>query len=230
VLVNCYCTLQEVRDQLGDAGNKISQTLLEKAINSTCRAVDRWCGRRFWRDATTSTRRYVADDQRTVWVDDISAAAGVVVASDAGGDGVYETTWTVGTDYQLEPLNADVVAAGDTGDAFAFWQVSAIGTRWFPVWATRRPGVQVTARFGWSAMPDQVSEAAVLKAVSLYRRKDAPFGVAGFGEFGVVRITRKDVDVVDLLTPFAKTRPRTLTFDPQGGSLFHGRQLGQLWP
>lgn len=66
------------------------------------------------------------------------------------------------------------------------------------------PTVQVTARFGWSAVPYQVNEATILKAASLFKRKDAPFGVAGFNEFGAVRITRKDPDVLELLSDFAR--------------------------
>jgi hypothetical protein len=39
----------------------------------------------------------------------------------------------------------------------------------------------------------------MLKAASLFKRKDAPFAVAGFSEFGAVRIGRNDPDVLELL-------------------------------
>jgi hypothetical protein len=44
----------------------------------------------------------------------------------------------------------------------------------------------------------------ILKAASLFKRKDAPFGVAGINDFGPVRITRTDPDVIDLLRSFRR--------------------------
>jgi len=42
--------------------------------------------------------------------------------------------------------------------------------------------------FGWPAVPRNVKTASLIAAAQIFRIKDAPFGVAGFGEFGVVRI------------------------------------------
>jgi hypothetical protein len=61
----------------------------------------------------------------------------------------------------------------------------------------------VTARWGWSAVPAAVKTATVLRAVNLFKRKDAPHGVAGFDGFGVVRL-RQDPDVMVLLQPYAR--------------------------
>lgn len=203
-IVHGYCTADEVKAQLGDTDGKLSLPLLEKAISATSRAIDKYCGRRFWQDDVLAVRVYRPADSCTVAVDDISTATGLVVKTDQDRDGVFETTWAIGTDFQLEPLNADA-----NGGAYAWTRVAAVGTSRFPCaqygtyarYGLHRPTVQVTAKFGWSAVPDDVNEAAILKAVSLFRRKDAPFGVAGFGEYGVVRI-RHDPDVVDLLDPF----------------------------
>jgi hypothetical protein len=46
----------------------------------------------------------------------------------------------------------------------------------------------VTGVFGWPAVPANVKQAALIAAADLFRLKDAPFGIAGFGEFGVVRV------------------------------------------
>jgi hypothetical protein len=48
--------------------------------------------------------------------------------------------------------------------------------------------IQVTGTFGWPAVPLNVKEATLIQAADTFRSKDAPFGVAGFGEFGVVRV------------------------------------------
>jgi hypothetical protein len=193
-LVNAYCGVEDVRNQLTDSSSKLDTGLIEKAVAATSRAIDRYCGRRFWQDPTPTARVYEAPDRRLVDIDDLSTAAGMIVKADSG-DGTYGTTWA-SSDYQLRPLNADA-----DGGAYSWRQIAAVGGRSFPCSRRGFPGLQVTARWGWSEIPDDVVEAAILKAVSLFSRKDAPFGVAGFGEFGAVRITRRDPDVVDLLSP-----------------------------
>lgn len=201
-VTNGYCTVAEIRDQISDTSSLADSDLLEKAINAASRAIDKYCGRKFWQEATTSVRTYQIDDPYTAWVDDISTTSGLVIKTDTAGDGTFTTTWD-SADYQLEPLNANVVAAGSTVTPYAWWRIVAIDDKTFPI-HDRRTTLQVTARFGWSAIPDDVNEAAILKATSLFRRKDAPFGVAGFGEFGVVRIGRGDPDVMDLLRPYRR--------------------------
>jgi hypothetical protein len=168
--------------------------MLERALNSASRAVDHYTGRRFWADAATSVRTYNGSGTPVLIVDDISDRASVSVK--VGYDGAtFTETRTAGVDFILEPRNADA----STGQAFAFWQLRGIQGRYWPRLDFFGPTVQVTAKFGWSAVPPEVNEATLLKAASLFKRKDAPFAVAGFGEFGVVRIGRNDPDVMDLL-------------------------------
>lgn len=195
-LTNPYCQVADIRSQLEDSGAKLDAALIERAINATSRAIDRYCGRRFWKDAAPVARVFDVYDARRLMVDDIASTAGLVVAVDTGGDGSFASSWAA-ADFQLRPLNAD-----SDGGAYSWREVAPVGGKFFPLSRLGRPGVRVTAVWGWSAIPDQVVEAAILKAVSLFKRKDAPFGVAGFGDFGPVRITRKDPDVVDLLSPY----------------------------
>jgi hypothetical protein len=201
-VVNGYATVAELREHLGDTGSKLDTELLERSIEAASRAIDRHCGRRFWQEATTSARTYRPVDPLTVIVDDISTTTGLAIKTDTTGDGTWATTWD-SADYQLEPLNADVVATGSTGDPYAWWRIVAIDDKTF-ITGTLRASLQVTARFGWSAVPDEVQEAAILKAVALFRRKDAPFGIAGIGDFGPVRISRRDPDVTELLAPYVR--------------------------
>lgn len=195
-VTNGYCSIADVRSQLTDADSKIDTALLERAINATSRAIDRYCGRRFWKDSAPVARVFDVFDPCSLMVNDIATSAGLVVAVDTGGDGTFATTWAA-ADYQLRPLNTDA-----DGGAYSWREIAPGGGKTFPLSRWGQPSVRVTAAWGWSAIPDQVVEAAVLKAVSLFKRKDAPFGVAGFSEFGAVRITRKDPDVIDLLAPF----------------------------
>jgi hypothetical protein len=200
-----YATVNELRASLADdVRMALDPGQLEQAIRSASRAVDDYCSRplrRFWLDPTATIRTYRPDHQWCADVDDIGSATGLAVKTDTAGDGTWATTWTIGTDFQLEPLNAAA-----NGGAYAFRKIVAIGSKTFPTLSGsggQRPTLQVTARHGWSQVPDPVREATLLMAARLYRRKDAPFGVAGFDDFGPVRITRQDSDVVALLAPYA---------------------------
>lgn len=192
-----YVTLPEIKAHLSvPADDDDDDDKLARVIRSASRAVERHCGRTFWR-STATTRTFHADSYSGVRVDDIATAAGLVVATDDDADGVFEQTWTVSTDFALEPVNA-------LADGRPATQVVAVGDLRFPV-AAARASVQVTAIFGWPAVPDEVREATLIKAARLFRRKDTPEGVAGGGDFGVVRISRwEDPDVVMLLAPFVR--------------------------
>jgi hypothetical protein len=70
------------------------------------------------------------------------------------------------------------------------------------VW-NRQATVRVTAVYGWPAVPAEVNMATVIQASRLFKRLDAPLGVMGFGDMGVVRVSRyADPDVEQLLSPF----------------------------
>lgn len=195
-VTNGYCTVTELRDHLGDSGAKLDADLLERAINATSRAIDDYTGRRFWQDSTVQTKTYKVWHPYIAWVDDISTTTGLIIKTDGTGDYSWSSTWLV-TDYDLEPDDADGVAR-------PWWRVVAIGTQTFPV-SPRRRTLQVTAKFGWSAIPDQINEATILKAASLFKRKDAVLGVVSFADFGPMRISRKDHDVVELIGNFVRS-------------------------
>jgi len=194
-IVNGYAAVQDIRDQLSDEGSKLSDTLLERSISATSRAVDKHCGRRFWQDATASARLYNAVCYDSLDVHDISTQTGLIVETDAHNTG----DWVVvdATTYHLEPLNADADM-----NAYAWWTVVSDSGAGFPV--SRTPLVRVTAQWGWSEIPNEVTEATILKAIALFKRKDAPFGIAGFNDFGPVRLSRSDPDVTNLLRPYKK--------------------------
>lgn len=199
-IVNGYCSAADLKEHFGDTNLVLNTNLVERAINAASRAIDRYCGRRFWQDPTVQTKTYVAYDYWDLWVDDISTRTGLVVRCDTNFDGSYAVTLSP-TDYQLEPLNADTEST-----AYAWSRIRIIGNgfQYFPIWYRNQATVQVTARFGYSAIPDQVIEACLLKAAALLKRKDSPSGVMGFQDFGGVRISRFDPDVMALLSPYRK--------------------------
>lgn len=196
-VVNGYCSVADVRGQLGDTAARLDTTLIERAISATSRGVERYCHRRFWQDPAPAPRIFSPHHPYMADVGDISTRVGLVVKTDTYGDGSFGTTWGP-TDFQLMPLNADA----DSPAAYSWTQIQAFAGQVFPPPYLGRPTLQVTARWGWSAVPDEINAAATLKAVSLFMRKDAPYGIAGFTDFGPVRITKRDPDVIELLSPF----------------------------
>ncbi len=194
-LVNPYCSVEELREQFDDDGLIISESVAERAINATSRAVEKHCmGRRFWRDPSVVVRTFTPEFPTWLTVADISTTTGLIVRS--GITGTLDTTFTLGTDYRLEPRNA----AAD-GPAYSWYRIVLLGGNRFSSAADAE--VEVTARWGWSAVPDDVTQAVILRAAQIFKRKESVSGVAGFGDFGAVRISpRLDPDVVDLLRPF----------------------------
>jgi hypothetical protein len=202
-VTNGYCSVNDIKEHIDDTDfSTVPTALIERAINAVSRAIDRYCGfpkRKFWLDPSVTVRSYVVYEYGCVWVHDIGSTVGLIVATDGAGDGTYSTVWST-SDYRLEPSDADQL-----GTAYAYWKIVALGSRYFPMSYQNRPTLRVTARHGWSAIPDEVSQACVIRATSIIKRKDAPFGVAGFGEFGTsVRIRAEDPDVADLLSPFRR--------------------------
>lgn len=197
-LVHAYCNELQLRDQFADAGSLVDTGVLERAINASSRAIDRYCGRRFWLDAQVTTRLYRPCEPDIAWVDDIGSTAGLIIKTDHDDDGVFEQTWVAGQDYELEPGNADA-----DGGAYAWWRIVAVGDLRFPT-TGRRKRLQDTGLHGWSQIPDEVEQACLLKSAGLVKRKDSPHGVMGFDGFGAVRVTRQDPDVVALLRPYMR--------------------------
>jgi hypothetical protein len=122
--------------------------------------------------------------QKLALIDDFHTLTGLVVKTDETDDGTFEETWT-SADYQLEPLNG--IREGTTG--WPWWMIRAVGdSRDFPVNEKKRATLEVTARWGWSAVPGPVKTACLIMAAETFKLATAPLGVAGMGEFGIVRV------------------------------------------
>lgn len=196
-----YATLTELKLFVGipDA-DTVDNVTLQLALDASAAQVDQFCDRTFGVDASVTDRLYTANLGGYLIVDPISTTTGLIVKTDDNGDGTFETTWTLGTDFRLEPTNAAAASEPWT-------KLVSLGTRWFPR-LPHRPGVQITAKFGWpgGTTPAGVKEATLIQASRLWKRKDAPFGVAGSVEFGSeMRLLAKlDPDVESLLRPYRR--------------------------
>ncbi len=196
-LTDAYATLDDLKLHL-NVTEASKDDLLTRALNASSRRVDEHCHRRFTTDTSATARKYVARQQRRIRIDDFYETTALVVKTDATGDGTFDTTW-VTSDYQLEPLDGIV----DGRPGFPYWRIRAVGNNRFPIDFYGQARVEVTAKWGWSAAPDDVEQATLLLAAQLYRLKDSPLGVAGESQHGVLRV--RDVPhAKDLLIPFVR--------------------------
>lgn len=164
VIVNGYVTLARLKEAVGSK-NELHDNDFERAIGAASRKIDKWTGRYFYQDAVASPRLFKADDRTYVCVSDFADADDVIVKSDDDGDGVFETTWT-SNQWQPEPF------VRYNGEPFSIISTTT-RTREFPI-GTRRPLVQVTAKWGWdpTTLPPQVQQATEYAAILFYRAKD----------------------------------------------------------
>jgi len=190
VTSNLYTTVATLKTRLG-ISDTTDDTTLGLVLSGVSRAIDGHCGQSFYRDAAASARTYTATDSATVFVDPLVSVT--ELATD-DGDRTYATVWAA-TDYDLCPANA-----GSRSQPYTW--IEAIGRYGFP---TASNGVRVTAVWGWPVVPPAVAEAALLWAERIYKRKDAPFGIASFIEAGEMRLIKDmDPDVHTLLRPFVR--------------------------
>lgn len=182
-----YATLAELKVFVGipDADTADDATLTV-ALDSASAQVDGYCGQTFTADEEATTRDYDVVDTTQLDINPVSDLTGFELATDTDGDGTYETVWT-GEEYRLEPTNA--VAAGVSWD-----RIIALGPKYFPRNQTR-PTVRVTALFGWPGdVPQAVKLATLIQAARLWKRKDAPFGIAGSPDLGSEMRLLNEVD------------------------------------
>lgn len=196
-ITNGYITLAELKSALRiPASDTLDDGLLEKAINSASRLIDGYANRSFF-NGGTATRVYAAQDSFVTEFDDLQSLT--TLESSSNGIG-YDLTWT-STDYQLEPLNG--ISDGLTTP---YTRVRAVQNLTFLALGEEAT-VRITGVWGWSSVPDAISQACVIQASRIFKRLDSPLGVAGFGDMGVVRVTsRLDGDVAQLVEPYRKVR------------------------
>jgi hypothetical protein len=173
-----YLTLAEIKSYLSMTDDSRFDQDLTDAIASVSEEIEQTCNRQFNQASSATAREFTADSAGFVTVDDFYDTAGLVVQTGTG----YGVTWSV-TDYDLHPLNGVV----DGMPGWPYWKIkvsATAGSRMF----IRGQKVQVTAKWGWAAVPDAVKQACKIMAGATFQIKDAPFGVAGSDQWGTIRV------------------------------------------
>ncbi|GAA2681730.1 head-tail connector protein [Actinoplanes palleronii] len=186
-----YTDVTTVKAAMGKTTADDRDDLIQQAISAASRWIDGRTGRRFYADTAATARTFLVSGRsacvgtdQVIYVDDIAALTGLAVATGTTGSYVTATGWEAGPDNALvygRPLTEIRASAG-----------------WLPAYGR----VQVTARWGFPSVPDQIVQAATLLAARFYRRKDSPNGVIGSADWGVIRVSRTDPDVEALIQPF----------------------------
>ena len=219
-LLDSYATLADLKARLRiPTLVTTDDTILTDALKSASRSIEGATSRQFNVDgAGLTSRSFYATSPDVVFIDDVSTTTGLVIKTDNDDDGTFETTWSA-SDYLLRPLNG--IENGVSG--WAYSRIEAVGGMYFPVsgrygrtapvsreffgpiWPVvrRRPGVQVTATFGWPNVPENIRQACMILAEELFKLKDAPFGVAGWGQYGQIRV-RENPKIAELLSQYTQ--------------------------
>jgi len=201
-ITNGYATLAEIKGYMS-ISDTTDDSLLENLVESASRSIDRIANRRFYLDATASARLYRAYSNIFVFVDDIGSTTSLVVKTDEDGNGTYSKTLTLNTDFILDPLTSQSLNR-------PFTQLTMVSnTESWPIFPGLtsnglRPGVQVTAKWGWPSVPDDLNMACLILTADLYKRKDAPGGILGLGDLGVVRMSPIGRDVTAMVRAYKK--------------------------
>lgn len=197
-----YVTSAQLKTRLG-ISDVADDVAIASAVAASSRWIDSYCKRqRFGFNVASSATAlvYRPSNSYTLSIDDISSLTSLVFKIDDGDDLTFETTWTANTQYQFRPF--DALAAG-----LPLNKVETLSGYTMPM--AVRPSVQITALWGWPSIPSLVTEAGYQLSEETFKLKDAPFGVAGVNDFGILRIGNQTLNRVQaMLADFVVTGGR----------------------
>ncbi|MFF5988142.1 head-tail connector protein [Prauserella flavalba] len=194
-----YISLEDLKERL-TVEDTVDDALLTAAIKAASRGINQECGRDFQQADVATPRLYRPTSATLVITHDLYTQDGLLVEIDTDDDGVHETT-VLASAYELEPM--DGVQNGQIG--WPFWRIRLVDGTEFPL--GRRHTVRVTAKWGWAAVPDDITQAAYVLAEDIAKLRDAPFGVGGFGEYGRIR-ARQNPHVAMLIKDYQRNTVR----------------------
>jgi hypothetical protein len=188
-----YVQLAALKTRL-DVTTDVHNDRLTAALTAASRGVEKFCGRQFNTATSATARKFKPTNHCLCHVDDFQTLT--TLKTDDSNTGTASVTWTA-ADYELEPLNG--VVDGEGG--WPYWRIQAVYSRSFPCY--RRATVEVTALWGWAAVPAAVTEATLIAAEEIFKLRDTPFGVGGYGDFGVIRV-RDNPFTARMLSPYRR--------------------------
>jgi hypothetical protein len=132
-----------------------------------------------------------------VIIDDVGTTSGLILKTDPNSSGVYQTTFTLNQDYIVEPTNA--LAKGRPIN-----YLTIVGGTAMSLPVNYWPQVEVTARWGWPSVPDDIEQATYILSADLYKRKDSIGGVLGLSELGAIRMSPLGRDITSMVRAYRR--------------------------
>lgn len=154
-----------------------------------------------YRSQENTAINWVLDPFQSVWkvykpkvfIDDIQDVTGITITNTASPNAPIDLTANFNRGW---PYNA--ISKGKPFIAFEF----LAGT----VMPFQEGSIDITANWGWTAVPDTIVNACLIQASRFYKRRDAPFGVAGSDQMGnSLRLLAKvDPDVAVMVSSYSR--------------------------
>lgn len=193
-----YPTVQALRSRVGlDADDTSEDFELHGACFAASRMLENYCQRVFWRGASES-RTFVPRDGYRVKLGPFNDFVTVTaLATDASGDGTFETVWSTG-DYQLLPHNPAAAP-----ERRPYTEIKAL-RRTFPlpcVPLARDDRVQVTGVPGWPQIPYGVRLSGLISAAELFKGRSTFESQMGYDEMAQF-VMRRNPMAIDLIKPY----------------------------
>lgn len=196
-----YVDKDDLKAYIGLTGTAQDDNI-DTAIDSASRLIDSICGRKFSQDESVVVKTFTPKSSIYLDTPDISTTTGLIVKVDDNDDGTFETTLTLNTDYIVEPTNPRVIKiTGGTTYYEPYNKITILDTRSSERFdPSIKNNVQVTAKFGYSAIPEDIKTATLIQALRYFKRKDTPFNTYGDINTGVSELfSRLDPDVQTIL-------------------------------
>lgn len=160
---DAYATAVEYRSRVGKTDSGDDTTVIDPLLKAVSRLLDRECGRHFTKDAAAVARLFDGNGCAKLYVDDIASTTGLVVKVDLNEDFDYadaDETLVRDTHYWVGPANAALEAEARPWQ----WLELVPNNSVLSIWPAQKRALEVTAIFGWPAVPGAVKEATIMVA------------------------------------------------------------------
>lgn len=198
--VNGYCTLADLRSTPAlnfEAAYTTDDQLLCDLITATSRAIDKQCGRYFYKSTASEIRYFTTSDPMRVFIGDFVSVTSLQTDT-LSGDRTYPFTWAT-TDYDLFPYDA---ATTSEPEPYRYIDITPRGQFVFPTYTPK--AIKLDAVYGWAAIPELINTACLIWTERNYKRLSTPLGSASMSALGAVsvRVPPPDPDVEMMLSNY----------------------------
>ncbi len=166
-----YLTVEQVKAYHRSEIPTDDDEFIEAACDSAEATIDRETNRRFVVASGSSARVFAAVDPYCLDIFDAVSVSSITSNGQA-----------VTTGYQLEPLNGLTMA----GESVPYTRIRRTSGSWH-IDPAGEALISITGSWGWSAIPDRITQAALIIAKEIITNRDeVKLGLVGFSDVGGV--------------------------------------------